>query len=231
MAISKIQKDSFLSSNGFTILFPVVVLLLGLFLLIFVAPQTYSQITNKLNAAKEQKENYENLQKKLSVLQSTSPTMLEGTSKAVIVMPEKNPVLPFISQMKNLAIEKEITINDFKSNTIGDLSEVKKLDFEVSLEGASANEINAYLSEFTKRAPLVTLDEIAISEFNTNSTAKVKISVYWSALPTTLPALTDPLPPFSSDEIKTFDKFSAYQIPEFTTLPSSNPAPRENPFN
>lgn len=232
MAITKITNQPLSSSNTAMILFPVGIVLLGLFLFIFIAPQSYTQIVNKFNASKEQKSNYENLQKKLSVLQSMSPTTLEQTSKVVMVLPDKNPILAFISQMKNLAIEKNIVINDIKSSTTGDTdSGAKKLEFEVTLQGESLDSIGGFLNDLTTRAPIVSLDQTTISATDLAKLATVKMSVYWAALPTTLPALTDPLPPFSSDELKTLDKMSAYTVSEFANLAPGNSSPRENPFN
>src|SRR4029079_12679349 len=100
--------------------------------------QSYSQITAKLNSYKEQKTNYENLQKKLAVLQSTSPALLDQTAQAVAFMPDKNPILPFLSQMKNIAIEKNVTVSDIKTNAVSDTDNGgKKLEFEIILDGAA----------------------------------------------------------------------------------------------
>jgi Tfp pilus assembly protein PilO len=230
MTITQVKKTS--STNALMFLFPVVVLILGLFLFIFIVPQSYSQITDKLNSYKEQKTNYENLQKKLAVLQSTSPALLDQTSQAVLVMPDRNSVLSFISQMKNIAIEKNMTITDVKSGTISDTEEgTKKFEFEIQLEGDTFETITALLQELSSRAPLVSLDEATITNSETTKIAKLKISGYWAPLPHELPALTDPLPPFSPTELKTLERMSAYTLPEFTNLSPGNTAPRENPFN
>jgi hypothetical protein len=229
MTITKINNAS--SSGTFVILFPVVVLILGVLLLIFVVPQSYSYVVDSLHASQEQKTQYENLQKKLSTLQSVSPVLLSQTGKAVQVLPERNPVLPFISQMKSLAIEKQLEVTDIRSNAITAVDTVQKLELEVSLQGDSTSTINAFLIDLSNHAPLVTLDDTTITEIESVVLAKVKMSVYWSPLPNSLPSLTDPLPPFTSDELQTLQKFDAYTVSEFTTLPPADTEPRENPFN
>jgi len=230
MGITNIKDPAFSSSNTWALLFPVSVIVGGLLLLIFVAPQSYSQITDRIASYKEQKVYYDNLQKKLSVLQSTSPSILNQTGQIVTILPDKNPILSFISQMKNLAVEKNVVITDIKTDTIAD-NDVKVLEFEIGVTGDSIDSINALVKDLYHRAPVVTIDEMAISDNGEAKAGKVKMSVYWADLPTSLPALTDPLPPFSPEELKTLDQLRAYQVPDFSTLTPADTLPRDNPFN
>lgn len=230
MAFAKPKQTHF---SSLVILFPILIIIGGLFLFIFIAPGSYAQIVTRIESYKKDKETYDTLQKKLTVLQTTSPSVLDKTTQAVGVMPEKNPVLSFISQMKNIAIEKNITISSIKSNNISDTEgENNRLELEVSMEGESYDAINELVLALATRAPIMTVDEVQMVDQETSKSARMKASLYWSNLPETLPPVTDALPAFSPDELTTLDRISTYTLPEFSTLsPGVNTAPRENPFN
>ena len=63
------------------------------------------------------------------------------------------------------------------------------------------------------------------------SHTKFKLSLYWSKLPSELPALTSPITSLSEEELQLLEAFKNYKQAEFTTLTPQEPQARENPFN
>lgn len=232
MSLAKTSSTPFSQSTGALFLFPIVLIVVSLLVVIFVVPGTYSQIISRYETYQKERERRDILEKKLTVLQAASPTVLQLSPQTVIFMPEKNPVLPFISQLKELSLSESVTIVDIKSTVASELQDgIKKLEFSVTLNATDFQKITNVLNSLSTRAPVSTIDEVSFRGFDTNKEAVVKLSVYWSKLPETLPAITDPFPPFSSNELATLDRISKFTPPTFLELNPENPGFRENPFN
>lgn len=224
--------SSFSQSSGALFLLPVGLIVLSLLVVIFVVPGSYAQITSRYDAFQKDRERRDVLQKKLTVLQSTSPAALQLAPQTVIVMPEKNPVLPFISQLKELALAENVTITDIKSASISEFQDgIKKLEFAVTLDAAEFQPIVNVLNSLATRAPVATIDQVDMRNLETSKQAGVKLTVYWSPLPESLPAITDPFPPFSPEELASLDRVSKLTPPTFSELSPESANPRENPFN
>lgn len=231
MAISK-STITGTQSSGLLFLLPIGLIVVSLLAIIFVVPGSYAQVLDRYARYQEERERRQTLENKLTVLQTASPALLALSPQTVIVMPEKNPVLPFISQLKELSLAENVSITNIKSSSTVDFQEsVKRLEFSVTLAAENFQQIVNVLNSLSTRAPLSTIDEVDLRDLQTSKEAQVKLSVYWSKLPESLPPITDPFPAFTPEETALLDQVSKFTPPTFSELNPETGAPRENPFN
>jgi hypothetical protein len=209
MQISKNSKEQISTQKALIFLIPLAIIVTIVILFIFVIPSSYSEIISRIQSYQTNQQTEEILNKKLTVLQSTSPDILNKASHSVIVLPDKNPVLALIAQIKEIAITENVAITEVKSDAVSELDGgIHKAEFKIGLEAESFLHISKVLEELAKRAPASTVD-----------------------LATALPGVEEPLDPFSSEELTLLDQISKLTPPQFETLKPVSESLRENPFN
>jgi len=230
MAPADINKESFIPPKIRTVLVPISLLFLGVLLLIIVFKVGISQINNQ-KAKLQKAERDENvLTQKQEVLQSLEAEVLGYADAVSIAMPDKNPSLITISQLKQLAEINGVVLADVE---VGSPSKDKKglsksvISFEV--EGALP-QVLSYLAGMDGFAPLSTVDKVGITQAAGTIRASVDLAVYWAPLPTKLPAISESVQEFTANEAALITELSELQQPLFTEVEPALPSGRIDPF-
>ncbi len=232
MNLAKTTQTQVTSSGTMLFLFPIGGIVLAILLFIFIVPKGYSQITEKITNYKESRQREEILTKKLAVLKTVSSDVLGKTPQTIIALSDRNPSLMIISQMKESALTTGVLVTSIKSVAVSEFDEAtQKVELVFGLEGKDYQSLLSILSEFSKRAPMTTIDLTSAHSFETKTSAEVHVIAYWSKLPENIPAITEPLTSFSSEELATLQRVSGLIAPQFDTLTPQQSGERENPFN
>jgi len=230
MAILGISFEKIIKPNV-RILTPPIFLVIALVLLgIFVVKSGLERIYAQLNELEDVNKTLAILQEKVDVLREIQGIVLSQADISVISLPEKNPSLLMLTQLNNLAQEKDVTITD-KSIQVAesDSSGIVSMQLRLELEGEFTN-ILSFIRDIQKVAPLSTVEEIDIEKIINEITSNVSLSVYWGDFPTRIPPITEPIKTLTAKEEVLLDQLGNLTRPELTDLKASQPIIRDNPF-
>lgn len=170
------------------------------------------------------------LTQKLSLLESLTQTIAEDSGVAVSALPDKNPSLIIISQLKNLGATSGVVVSGTKSATqIDDTGGISHIVISFAVTGDRA-QIIAFLKTVTNIAPITLLDKVRISEGAGLTHADVSVRSYWAVLPKTLPTLTTPITDLTADEKKILGSVTTLTQPDFVEVPASDDGGKTDPF-
>lgn len=171
------------------------------------------------------------LGQKLNVLQDASGIILSSSSTSLLALPESNPSLSVISQLRRLSAERGISLSNIKtSGEITDKSGLKRVDVTFDLEGSRTLVID-FLQSIDKFAPISGVDKIKLNEAGGVIRGSIVVKSFWSELPKKLPSLTDKINDLTADEKQTLTQISGLIKPIFVEVPPSDSTARSDPFN
>ena len=230
MASSDINKQDFIPKNLKAIVVPISLLFLGVFLFLIVFKVGISRInTQKANLQKSERDETI-LTQKQEILQSLEAEVLGYADSVSTAMPDKNPSLIAISQIKQLAETNAISLADIEvGNPTKDKKGLSRVVLSFEVEGALP-QVLSYLAAMDNFAPLSTVDKVEITQAAGTSRATIDLAVYWAPLPTKLPAISEPVREFTANEAALITELSELQQPIFTEVKPSLPSGRIDPF-
>ena len=210
---------------------PVGLLLLLIVLSVFAVRFGFAKISEQRQNVTAAKQNESVLSQKESILkdiQSGVPSYVKAVAAA---LPEKNPSLSMVSQLRILSAEKGLKLGNIKvgSEISTGGASVTEVDVTFGIEGPIA-EIVTFLAALKEIAPVSTIEKAKVNRSSTGTRADVTIRVYKSPFPEKLPSLTEPARALSDDEKTTLTKLSALRLPVFVDLAPQGGGLRENPF-
>lgn len=164
-------------------------------------------------------------EKLLKTVQTSYADKIEIFSQAI---PEKNPVLSVISQLKFFAQNKSLFVQKLK---VGGGTPSKGLSsVSVSLDVAGPlPSIVEYIEGLGKLAPIITVQKIKLNQSG-ETTASLNLMAYFAPLPTKIPSLKDPAKSLTADEKTTIEKVIALTPPLFLNLVPTGVTNRVDPF-
>lgn len=169
---------------------------------------------------------------KAGTLESVSQTLPKDVTFLDVILPSKGSVLYGLSQVKNQALVSGVTVSNLKTgSSVEDSIGVFKTSIIFDTEGEEQN-IYKFLNSFSRLLPLMNVEKVSLTNLQDNTLANVSLSVYSAKLPTKIPAITESITELSSQEIKTLEELSGYEMPDFVE-PSANilTEPKSDPFN
>ncbi len=220
-----------------------VLALLAVLSLVFVGTKVLFDNISGLNASLGENRKTENsLQNKLTSLQAISPKVTADSQAAIAALPESNPALFVVSQIRSQSRSLGLTLNSFSFGGIAGSTILNKglssgeITFEI---GGSYKNIAALIDSMKNSAPLVRFDSIKILNQSALGGGVYKFTgdvfSYWAKLPTNLPALSQPFEELSSDEQKILSQISSLNVLTSATVASSPSAGvasnRPDPFS
>jgi len=223
-----------LSPDLKVLIIPSLVIVCVVFLFLTLIKMGYPRITTLLSQLEESGKIERTLEERLNVLKEFNTGLSKSSDISFIVLPDKNPGTWTLSQIKELSLSNSLLFTDteFKKVITASDSAVRKMDITADFESGSISPVVEFLLGMGEVAPLTTIEEVEIERDKEVINSKVKFTIYWAALPTTLPSLTQPLKQLSITDQETLTKIDSYKKPQFTVLP---PQPAEslrvNPFN
>ncbi len=191
-------------------------------------------IQSKINKATETKKIRTTLEQRLTILKEFKAGILDDHSDITYtVFPDKNPGALALSQIKQITAEDQISVKSIEFTPAGELkNKINKTDILYQLESNDLTSTIRFLSKLQNTAPISTVDEVTVNTETGIVKTTLKSSVYWAALPTGLPAITEPINDLTAEEKNILNQVYSYRLPQFSILePSSGSNDRVNPFN
>ncbi|HET7098790.1 MAG TPA: hypothetical protein VFI61_00990 [Patescibacteria group bacterium] len=206
---------------------PIIIVIL---LFIFVGKFGITKVTDIRAKSAEAQKDQNVLTQKLSVLQSVDAAVSSGTDISISALPDSNPSLIVVSQLKILAGVNGILISNIKSGAgVVEASGLVKVDVTFDITGVRP-QITAFLNSTQKLSPLMVLSRIKIVESAGETRANVVVSSFFAGLPKTLPALTDNINDLTPAEKKILTDISTLTQPLFVQIPAGETQGSANPF-
>jgi hypothetical protein len=173
------------------------------------------------------------LTQKRDALKEVQPSVLDLSGDTAIALPDRNPLLWTLSQLKAyLENQESVVITKFSLEGETPLTEsVKSLPFTFELRALSVDDVLALTDYVSTIAPITKVDVVTLTQSGEFVNAKVVMSVYWSAYPTELSGITQPVTSLEQSDMDTLAQLSGLVKPAFGVLSPSAPTVRENPFN
>jgi hypothetical protein len=170
------------------------------------------------------------LTQKLAILQTLSATAASAAPLALGAVPDTNPALSTISQLKILALQEGIVLSGIRSSSgVSSTNGMNEASIVFSADG-TLPKILSFLNDTAKVAPIMIVDRIAMTESLGIVRAELGVKSYWAELPKTIPSVDSPVTDLTASEKATLTKVSALTQPIFTQAVPSQGGTNPNPF-
>src|SRR5258708_7664018 len=215
-------------------------ILLVIFALGFISGKIILDNISRLNGELSNNTTSENmLQTKLSSLQKINDVVSSESQAAIIALPGTNSVISTLSEIQTQAVLFGLTINNIRSSDLqlaGQTNTAVETDIDFNADGSFTN-IASFIKAIKNSAPINRFDTLRISTQSLSGVnlyrLNATLATYWAPLPTTIPAITEPLVQLSGDDQKFLNQISVLVPAAFTAASSSASvnSPRADPFS
>lgn len=213
------------------IYFPALLLIVLLFLSVFSFKIGISKIVKLQDSVNSQKSIELVLKQKEELLRSAGEGLFDQANVANIALPEKNPVLFSMYNIKNLGIGGLVELSNIKvgSGSMGD-SGINKILISFDIKGQITDVISG-INQLKNVIPLIILDKVDFQIEGPLASASVGVSSFWSPFPGKIPSLAQPLSDITSEEKDILVSLLFFTKPPFSgELLPQGPVERDNPF-
>ena len=233
MPVSIISKDNIRIGSYKSLLIPLVLFVVLIALFAYIVNISYTKISAQVASIKSLRQDIAVFQNRIEGLRAFQDREFPDSDKLLAALPEENPSLWMLSQIKRKAEENIITIQERNTSfSSSEGSGIASGNITFSAQGGKENMIN-FLLTFPKIAPLSKIArlELSMDEEGTATTANVEISVYYAKLPQRLPEITEAVNKLTPEEEEMVGKLTKLELPEFTTLSPNSPFEVKDPFS
>lgn len=235
--------------NVRVIVVPLASLAILAILSLFVFKDLYSRISLERLKLERVRKDGQVLQQKQIFLQEVGEQVLSLSDSTLLALPDTNSALLEISQLKSIADENAVSLENLgvggEDTTKGEISTVI-LSFDAL---GKFDDVLNFLVEIQNSAPLARLENVKMAQAGDSTLVRAGLKVFWSELPTTIPAINEPVVQLASNEEDVLNILLQLSPPPFfvtTSAPSSTsetvetsegisqplvPSPRKNPFS
>jgi len=192
----------------------------------------YKYLTEFSNKVAQAQVEENTLTTKLNLLKSVSIAVGKDSTSATVALPEVNPSLTVLMQLKNQSSLSGVVVSDTRAGS-GSTTEgqgYSKVGVTFTLAGSRVD-VFKFIEDLSKLSPMIILDGVGFTESGGETTAEVKTSTFWADLPKTLPALTEPITALTDAEKSTLSKVSNLSQLPVEILPPAAPGGRDDPFS
>ena len=230
MEITSSKRKDFIPQKMKVMLMPLGLLSIMIVLILIIFKVGVSRIGTQRTDLQKATKNETILGQKQQVLQTIENDILSFADATVVAMPDKNPSLVALSQLKTLAEGAGLFLNNIEigGKAISKSGTLKTtISFEV--EGTLSQVLN-YLVSTKSFAPLSTIDRVEMAQAGGVIRASVDLAVYWAPLPTKLPAIADPVLELTAVENSLLTELLSLEQPAFSQVLPEAPSARVDPF-
>lgn len=161
------------------------------------------------------------LTEKSQVLRNLEGTVENGANAVSVALPDSNPSLVVLSQLKSLAIQNTVVVSGLKSGPeVKDATGLSRADISFDVEGTKSN-VFSFVKNIPLTAPINTVDQIKLNQTNASTRASLIVRIYWAPLPTQLPAITEQIRELSQSDLEVITELQSLVQPQFVTLAPS----------
>lgn len=166
-------------------------------------------------AQKEQKI----LSQKLNVLTNVAATGEQFSNFAVSALPDSNPSLSVVSQLKILAGGDGLVISEIKSGSpASNATGVSAVNVSFNVFGSRV-QIESFINKISTIAPITIVDKIKINESAPGaSVGNITVKSFWAPFPTQIPPVSQAIADLTSDEQQIMQDLSTLKQPVFSLV-------------
>lgn len=159
---------------------------------------------------------------------SVNPPLVTPASMA---LPDSNPALMVISNYKSLVADSAVIIEDFSvSGLASTQKELENIRVSFTLSG-NILEVLSLLKQTQNQLPIMAVQQMEISVDEEIANVEVSGKSYFSAYPSKLQPITDPIDKITAEEYQLLVELNQKQTPTFFELSPSAPTFRPSPFS
>jgi len=212
------------------IYFPALLLIVLLFLSVLSFRIGISKIVELQDLVGSQKSIELVLEQKEELLGSADGGLFDQANVANMALPEKNPVLFSLYNIKNLGMDGLVELANIKVGSVGmGDSGINKISISFDLKGQITDVLNG-INQLKNVAPLIILDKVDFQIEGPLASVSVGVSSFWSPFPGKIPSLTQPLSDITAGEKEILASLLSLTRPPFDQLLPQEATERENPF-
>lgn len=189
-----------------------------------------SKIESLRSQIKNTQKDENTLNQKISDLSAIGADVLDQANLSLLVLPDANPALVVISQLKVLAGNSGLILFNLKSGAEVTDKSISRIDLSFDVEGNEQGVVD-FLREIQTIAPLTKVSKLKMSQSGGVVRANVITSSFWSDLPKKLPLATQKLENLTPAEENVLSQMSQMRLPAFISTQPASSAGKVNPFN
>lgn len=145
-------------------------------------------------------------------------------------LPDKNPALSILSQLKAFAATRGIILANAKIGQEVTGQDVSRVDITFDADG-DFTQVMDFLNSLENVAPIIFIGKTKITQIAGISRATTTIRGFWAPLPSKLPSLTEPIKDLTSAERELLQKVTSLSQPAFLEIVPAEASGRIDPFN
>jgi len=212
-------------------LLAVPIALFGLLIILFIVTVRIglNQVNNFNLSIQELEENSKILAQKTSTLRNLEERLLSVSDSTLIAIPEDNPLFSVVSQMRLLAQENLVVFKDLEAGGGSNGNDLNSVSVSFDVSG-SVGDVSNFLAQLETISPLVTIDDIDLSEVGDEYKVSITLASYWAMLPAQIPSLTQAVESLTYEEQILLNKLSNLKKPSFSSLEAEINVREKNPF-
>lgn len=206
-----------------------VVLIIAMFIALFRIGT--SQITLLRNNLDELKAENAKLNTKYNILTSVTRSKTEDNQLYTIAVPSQSSSLFAFSQIKKIAVEKNMIISNLRSSSGSELeNNISASSVSFSMDGKYEDSFE-FLKAISKTMPIMNITKIELSQTAELLNTNITLNVYSAPLPKVIPSLTSAVTALTPAENELINELSTYRRPEFVELAPQQNESKDEPFN
>lgn len=209
-----------LENNLRVIVVPLGTLLAAIVIFVLAGNFIFGKITTLLADNDAAQRSKAVLRDKLSSLQSTQGQVSDYAQSLSTALPGDNTALVITSQLKSIAAENSLTLENFAVGPEVKDQSISHVDVTFDASGPSQNIFN-FIDETQTLAPINKVERLKLSGAGGGSSTgrgNIVVSSYWASFPTQIPAVSDPLQKITPDEQTMLQALSSLKQPQFLDL-------------
>jgi len=217
--------------NILTIIKTLAPLVVVIVLFMIVGQFGFGKITDIRNQIEATKSDQKILTQKLDILRKIEDTGEQSSNLVVVALPDSNPSLFVVSQIKLLAGKNGLTIGGLKASSpaVGTTG-LSTVNISFTLAG-SRSQIESFIKGVSSFAPITIVDRIKINESGPGiSMGGITLKSFWAAFPTKIPAVSQALADFTPAEQQTLQDLRSLTLPIFSQVPAGQGG-KSDPFS
>ena len=198
------------------------VLPLVIAVLLFIVTGIYgiSKISETITLVKSAENDQATLTQKLNLLETLSKSVAVGVDTVTTALPSDDSTLTSITQLQVLAVTSGVVLSNISSTGVqGDTLGLNESTISFDIDGPMP-QINSFLTNIQSIAPILVLDSAIIKQKDSAMSAKVTVRSFWSPLPKTIPAVTEPITDLTDADKAVLAKVTNLTQPTFVTAGS-----------
>ena len=221
-----------MTSTTRLMMIPVFYLLVLSLMFVICIKTGYSKVSDQNALIKSLKTQNNTLTEKDNILRGAQSEISTYFKASGYALPSTNPVLVSLAQVKNLASEyllplEETKVSGFEAG--GGAGSSVKITLKTTGE---VTQILSFIKAFSTITPLTVVDKMEMANLQGEAlSVSLSLFSYWQESPTKLPNYADPIKKISDRDMTALTKMAQLEVPTFSNLSPVGPYERTNPFN